>query len=334
MALIFADDGEAGTGSFPWTETNSIVHDSQPKDGTYPINQSGSTFYLKKILGANYTELYFSIFFYFANAISLKLLSWYSVGTTELGSIRWNATSKHFEIYTGTSTLVATGTLSQQAATEGGAYFNLNIRVLLHASTGEISVRHDGNTTADVTFTGNTLPSGSNMDAFQVFTSATSHNARADNFWCNDISGSLNNSWPGVLRCSTQFPTGKSATNDAWTADSGTNKYDRINEQPASGANFIYSETTGQKQGFTYPAPAFSGVIKALVINDLSQKISSGGLKQGIRIAGTDFPSSTKVLKTTYTRESQLQHYLEQNPNGPAAWTTSDNPETYLEKTA
>ena len=334
MSLIFADDGEGGSGTFPWTETNSSVHQTPGKDGSYTVLQSGSVFYAKKVFGATYTELFFSCFFKFANDISVRLLSWYHTGgTVELGSVRWNATSHKFELYTGT-TLQVTGSAIQQAESGGGTWFNLNIRVLLHASTGVIDIRHEGATVSDAIFNGNTLPSGSNMDAVQLFTNSVSHNAWADNFWVNDTSGSLNNSWPGVMRASTQFPTGKSATNDAWTADSGTNKYDRINEQPASGANFIYSETTGNKQGFTYAAPSFTGIIKALTIQDLAQKISSGGIKQGIRFGGTDYPSSTKTIKTTYTRESMFQHILEQDPSGPDAWTTADNPETYLEKTA
>ena len=335
MALIFCDDGEGGTSAYAWTETTSTGHSTNAKDGTYAINQTDGAFYNKKVLGSTYTELFFSIYFLFRSSISHRLLSWYSAGTTELGSVRWNATSKLFEIYTGT-TLQATGTAVQQATPQGGSWFNLNIRVLLHGSTGEIAVRHEGSTSADVVFTGNTLPSGSNMNAFQVF-STTSHSSEADDFWCNDTSGSVNNSWPGVKRSFTQFPTGKSATNDAFTADSGSNKYDRINEQPTNAASFIYSESTGQKQGLTYAAPSsLTGVsVSALVINDVSEKISSGGLKQGVRMGGTDYPSSTKSLKTSITRESQLQHYLEVRPTDSAAWDTStDNPESYLEKTA
>jgi len=172
------------------------------------------------------------------------------------------------------------------------------------------------------------------MNQFLIGSFATGTPQTYDSLWVNDTSGGINDSWPGAVRASTQFPTGKSATNDAWTADSGSNKFDRINEQAASAANYIFSDNTGDKQGFTYAAPPFVGTIKALVVSDIPLKISAGGIKQGVRSGGTDYPSSSKSVLTALGRGVQLQHYLDQNPNGPATWTTSDNPETYLEKTA
>lgn len=331
--LIFCDDGEGGAGAFPWTEhSNPGVAHGSGKDGNYSLMTSGGGVFCRKIFSTTYTELFFSFFAYFSNLNSARMLSWWS-GSTELGSVRWNQSNKHFEIYTGT-TLQVTGAVTQHAANNGGTWFNLNVRVLLHDSTGIIDVRHEGSTSSDAIFNGDTLPSGTNMDRIQMGDHQTGHNYHFDNLWVNDTTGSYNTSWPGVMRCSTQFPTGKSATNDSWTADSGTNKYDRINETQVNGNNYIYSETTGNKQGFTYAAPVITGTIRAVVFYDLVQKISSGGVKQGLRIGGTDYPSSTKTLLTAYGRESMLIHMTEENPNGPAAWTTSDNPESYLEKTA
>lgn len=335
MACIFAVDGEEGNAALAWSETSSTSHDGTRKDGTFALMQSDGNFYAKKIFTATYTEWFGSCFFrHSTSAQSFRLISWYHTsGTTELGSIRWNNSNKHFEIYTGT-TLQATGTVSQQAANAGGDWYNLNFRILLHGSTGNIAVRHEGSTSNDVSFTGNTLPTGSNMDAIQIMTSAVSHDTRVDNFFLCDTSGSQNNTWPGVVRAYSDRPTGKSATNDSWTADSGSNKFDRINESTWNNTTYVYSETNGQKQGFTYGSVTFTGTILAVVINDVAEKITTGGLKQGVRIASTDYPSATKSLKTTVTRESLLQEIFELNPNTAAAWTTSDNPETYLEKTA
>lgn len=334
MALIFCDDGEVGLNVYAWTETTMGAHSTSAKDGTYAIGVGGvGAFYAKKVFSGTYTELFVSLFCLITSVGDSRMFTWYT-GTTELGSVRWNSTSKKFEIYTGTATLQATGTALQQAVPQGGTWFNLNIRILLHASTGVIDVRFEGNTASDCIFNGNTLPSGSNLNGILIGNIVGNTPQVYDNLFVCDTSGSQNNSWPGVIRASTQFPTGKSATNDAWTADSGTNKYDRVNEQPANESSHVFSESTGQKQGFTYAAPAFSGIIKAVVINDLAHKISLGGIKQGVRISGTDYASGAKLLKTAVTRESLHQHILELNPNTTVAFLDSENFETYLEKTA
>lgn len=331
--LIFCDDGETGIGNLLYTDGNANgSHPTPGKDGSYGINGSGvGAFYSRKYFGSTYTELFFSMFVRLGSNTDSRILTWYS-DATELGSIRWKSSNKHFEIYTSTGTLQATGTVTQQEVTAGGSWFNLNIRVYLHDSSGVIEVRHEGSASADVTWTGDTLPSGTTMNGVLLGNIAGNTGHWYDDFWVNDISGAQNNSWPGVLRSSTQFPTGKSATNDSWIADSGTNKWDRIDEQPYSAADYVYSQTAGHKQGFTYAAPVFVGTIVALVMNDVGVKVSQGSVKQGVRIASTDYASSTKALLTTIARGSVLQHYLELNPNTGVAWLTSENPESYLEK--
>jgi hypothetical protein len=133
--------------------------------------------------------------------------------------------------------------------------------------------------------------------------------------------------------------SGDSAENTGYTGSAGGGKYLLVNEAQSDGSNYVYSETTGNKQGFTYATPVSllpsNAVVKALVINDLARKVSSGGLKQGVRLGGVDYPESTaKVLKTSYTRETLMQHYMEVRPSDSAPWDGTENPESYLEKTA
>lgn len=338
MALIFCDDFETG-GFYHWTigDANITTTGANVYQGARAADVGGAALYARKTLAASYSELFVSMFILISGtqAVERTIFKWLKDGT-ELGSLRWDWTSKNFRLYTGTATLVGTGTVVQNHQQGGGAYCNLNLRILIHASTGVLELRHDGNTPGDIVASGiNTVVSGNtNINQIQLGPGTSLNTIYVDNFWLNDTSGSYNNSWPGVKLCLSQYPTGKSATNDAWTADSGTNKWDRIDEAAASSADYVYSPTVGLKQGFTFAASTLpsNASVAAAVQSDIARKISSGSIKQGTRRSGVDYPSSTKGLLTSYaTYGCGVQHIMEVDPATSNPWAYNDNLETYLE---
>ena len=338
--LVFCDDGECGTTQFAWTETSLGLNAHPPVpyalDGQFGLINVNSGHWNKKVFPTPYTELWFSIFWRLTAFVADgKLLTWFNAASTELGSVRWNSSSTKLEIYTSTSTLRDVGDDPTPHDSVGGGFFNTEIRVLLHASTGSIEVYKEGSPVADCSFSGNTLPAGSNMDAFRVGAFLGNLGVVADCVWVNDTSGSVNNGRPGVVRNYTQRPTGDSATNNAYTGSAGGGKYLLVNEATADAANYVFSETTGQKQGFTYAAPSLPSnpQVKALVTNDLVRKDSAGGWKPGLRLGGTDHMGAAQVVNTSYTRESLQQHYAEVNPVTILPWVGTENPETVNEKT-
>jgi hypothetical protein len=330
MAWLFSDDFESGTYN-AWSSYNDVI--STGFDGTYGARLGFGSYAIKS--HAAVSEIYFFAFVRPAITGTAKYIFVWRKSGTELGSIRWNGTN--ILAYTGTSTLLATGTAVVTAVEVGGSWVGIECRVKIDASSGAIQVKVNNVTDISQTSINTVVSANTDLNESMIgHPSNGSGNMNFDNLWLNDTSGSHNTSWPGIKRCLTQFPTGKSATNDSWSASSGSNKYDLVDEQPASGSDYIYSETVGQKQGLTFPASSVpsNATIDALIINDMAIKISTGSFKQGVRLGGTDYPASVSFdPPVSYGVGSIGQHVLEVRPSDSAAWTNSDNPESYLERT-
>src|SRR3972149_6225726 len=134
------------------------------------------------------SEAYFRLALYIS-ADPSNILSWLS-GTTWLGTLKRNTTSKFLELYTSTATLVATGDIAIQAST----WYVIEVHVKIDDTTGALDVRVDG--VDDAAFAGDTKP-GAETTFNTLRYHGGSNTSYYDDLAMNDTNGSVDNSWCG-----------------------------------------------------------------------------------------------------------------------------------------
>ena len=113
---------------------------------------------------------------------SPAIVTWFN-GSTEMGSLRRNATSGKLELYTGTSTLVATS----NAAINQTTWYHFTVYVYIADAGGFIKVYLDNDlVTAFVEFSGDTKPS--TQTQIDMIKLSTLTGTVTDDWWCTTLS--------------------------------------------------------------------------------------------------------------------------------------------------
>lgn len=191
----------------------------------------------------------------------------------------------------------------------------IDVKIIVHASTGEIRIYKDG--TEVVTYTGNTSIDNTNFGRvhFKGQTGATKE---------MNISQFIAASESTVgWKLATLTATGNGA-NTAFTGD-----YTAIDEFPLNVSDYVESDTTGQVETYTasdidsaystYNIKAVSVASRAA--NDSGSTITD--VQFALRTAATNYFSSNAGLTKDGTDYS-VQQIWETNPNTTAVWTQSE----------
>jgi hypothetical protein len=112
------------------------------------------------------------------------------------------------------------------------------------------------------------------------------------------------------------------------------NTFPLLDEVPHNTTDYISETNAGDKQGVTFATPSFpaGSTVQCHAYDAVALNISSGNMKLGIREGGVDYPKATaEVLTSSYDCYVNI---LEEDPATTDPWTTSDNPEAYVEATA
>lgn len=335
MATVLVDDFEFGSGAnsshivpfgalSPTVVYNNVAN--RRKDGAWGISLDSNSFVVYRFL-PTLAELYFSIFLVPTGGATGKQIIWRKDGV-ELGSLRWDSTTKLYSLYTGTATLALTGTTLVPELTAGGGLKNYQMRLKIANAAGSLQFKLEDAMEIDY----DNIDSQPGADTV-INELCFGNQVYIDNLYVNDTTGAVNNAWPGVVRCYTDFPTGDSAVNVGWTGSAGGLKALLIDESNWDAADYAYSNTVGDIQGYTYPGGLVpsGGVIKCLVVNDLVYKISMGQIKQGWRIGATNYLGGAKSINTGIFTGSGRQHISDVNPATGLAWAVTDNPETVIQ---
>lgn len=192
---------------------------------------------------------------------------------------------------------------------------NIDVKIIVHASTGEFRVYKDG--TEVLTYTGDTSIDNTSFGRihFKGQTGATKE---------MNISQFIAASESTVgWKLATLIATANGA-NGAWTGD-----YTAVDEFPLNTADYIESDTTGQVETYvasdidssysTYNVKAV--VVAARAANDSGSTITD--LQFAVRTASTNYFSANAGLTKDGTDYS-VQQIWETNPNTTAVWTQSD----------
>jgi hypothetical protein len=286
-------------------------------DGNYCLNCTPSTAYVQRSLAAA-GERYFALRWRTTQpSIALGILSVYK-GSTPLINVS-SGPGGIFQIVSGAGLL---------ASTSGGLWssnttYKVEIYIKIDDTAGRVVMKLNGVTVLD--FTGDTKPgTDTTFDSFLLgksvpgFPIANSGYSYFDNVVVDDTE------WPGDTKIAGVFPTG--AGNSAqWTPSAGAN-WDCVEEVPPSDADYITTNTVGQKD--TYAAsdlPADASAVKCVQFAARAQKEGAAtpqNLAFVIRTGGADYEGSVVALPTGLSEH--VRDIWVNNPATSQAFTPSE----------
>lgn len=287
------------------------------RSGAYGVAVlNGEPYRLNSALSEAYHRVAFRIT---AAAISTRIIEWRS-GTTELGSVRYNATTNKLDVYTGTGTVVDTGAIDIAINT----WYLLETHIKIDDAAGVIETKIDG--IADCSFTGDTKP-GADTTFDRICLRAVSQTIYFDDIALNDTTGGADNSWCGDGHIECLKPNANGDQSDLVGQDgNSTDNYANADEVPSDG-DTTYNESDVTDEYDLYNCEAFDGSGKTIQRvwpeGRARDTVASGGECQlGVKSGSTEDWSSNLALLTSYTRIVGSEYTT--NPDTSAGWTDSD----------
>jgi hypothetical protein len=204
-------------------------------------------------------------------------------------------------------------------------WHHLELKVTMSATTGSVELRIDGAPVG--MFSGNTKNGGTNSTIDTVKLGGSGNNTsititRDDLYVLDDTGAAPYNNFLGDVRVYSLSPTGAGSSTQ-WTPDAGSN-YAEVNEIPYSAANYVQSNTSGQRDTYALADLPAGGVttIYGVQNNIIAKRTDAGAiavkpvLKSGATIAyGTSVSLPTSDMILTDVRAI--------DPATSAPWTIS-----------
>jgi hypothetical protein len=256
---------------------------------------------------------------------------WGDARTTEHIYIGLQSTTHKIVIRRGNwgGTTLAT---SASAAVPNNAWCYIEVKVVLHDTTGSVEVRMDGAAAVSVsgadTRNGGTLATMSSVMIGSQANFAASPTLFWDDFYiCDTTDGTATQGAPlddflGDVRVRTLLPSGAGASTQL-TPSTGSN-YDNVNDAPPVTTTYNFSSTSGHRDTYGLPNPSIPGTdtVVAVAAYMLAQRdnTSAISMKQAVKSGATVAYGSTRALTTTRTPYLDV---LAEDPNTSAAWTSS-----------
>ena len=315
MARLFTEGAEMGD-LLTWNLIGEVtVSTSNPRSGLYKIiTENGQAF--TKVVTAG-SEFYIRFGFNTNEDGASKLVSWYK-GTTELGSIRRVAATDLLTLYTGTNTLVATGTISVPPYT----WCLIEVHVKIADSGGVIELKINGSMDATGTFTGDTKPD-TDTTIDKIYFSGAMQNW-FDDIAINNTAGATDNSWCGDGHVIALVPNANGDSSQLAGSDGNSaDNYLLVDEVPNDGdSTYVESSTPNEKDLYNLTASGLSNVNILRVWAEGRAKdttTGAGTVKLVVKTESTEYDSDNIDLTTIYSQQIGTIHTV--NPNTSAAWT-------------
>lgn len=325
MALLFMDGFSGGDSQYKWDNGSVNVGGSTASPrvaGGYSGDIGGVNTLFKTVTPS--AQLFVGIGL---RTDTDARVSFFGDGgaTTHITVIR-NSSTGRLEIRrgTGSGTLLATG--AQPLFDLAWNY--VEISVTISDTVGTVSVRINGQTTDEVSYSGDTKNGGTstNLDRITVYSGDGSVQTThvTDVYILNSL-GSTNNTFLGDVAVRTLVPSGNGTDSQLTGSDANqVDNYLLVDERPYSSADYTGSSTPGLRDTYAM-ANLTAGIntVYGVQLNGIMAKsdVSLGTSKLVMRSGGTLYDGATRALNTTYTGYYDL---YENNPNTTIAWTVSD----------
>lgn len=324
MALLFMDGFGGGDISFKWDIGSNgngygIASAGPRVPGGYYYAVGGvNQGMIKSVTASNKLIIGFGLFTAGASYVTV----YGDTGATQHITVVRNTSSGVLEIRRGAfnGTLLASGT--QPIFNNQWNY--VEVSATISDTVGEVHVRLNGQTTDDVSYTGDTKNGGTatTIDRMQIV--VTSSSRLSDVYILNDT-GTTNNNFLGDVAVRTLSPSGDGTYSQLLGSDGDSlSNYLLVDEHPYSSTDYVGSATTGQKDAYAMAdLPAGVTTIYGVQVNGLMAKTDAtlGQARLLLRTNATDHGGTTRALTTTFTGYYDL---YEINPVTSVAWTPTD----------
>lgn len=248
-------------------------------------------------------------------------------GSTPLITLRLTA-SRAFEVCRGhaTSNAVIGATVGGVVSTM--TYHFIELKVLLHDSTGTAELRVDGVTRlaltgVDTISAGAAVWTGIGLGS-QYVNSTSNYVTHYDDLYVCDGSGGANDDFLGDHRIICRVAEAGNGTYTGWSPSSGTNHGTLVGENPPDTSTYCQSSTVGARDTYNFAALGVVGTIKCVQACNLLRADAAG-----VRHVA---PSTRALGGATFDAEgtilgSDWGYQLEQmtsNPVTVADWTVAE----------
>lgn len=322
MALIFMDGFEMNDGPLKWNYAYGYsTANTSPRCGTgyYATGViSGVTLSLQKNFTAA-AQVTTGVAVRTASSGTTKI-AFFTDGGSSLQITVFINSARYIEIRRGSSTgtLLATGT-TQLAL---NSWFYIEAQASVSATFGTVTVRLNGSTTPEVTYTGITKNGGTSTMIDMV---EFDNQGSFDDCYILDSTSTSNTTFLGDVRVFALAPNGN-GTYSQFTGSDGdsVNNYQLVNESPYSTANYVGSSTVGSRD--TYAMSDLPGTVNKVfgVQNNLIAAKSDAGtanIKSALNIGGSLYYGAVRALCTSY---ASYQDVYNTNPSTSSTWTVTD----------
>lgn len=201
------------------------------------------------------------------------------------------------------------------------AWFYLEVKAVFGNTTGAFEVRVNGNTVITATNVDTQDSANAYATMLKLYVGSTDSGGNVfDDFYLLDTSGTTNNDFLGDVRVDAYYPTSE-GTVQAWTPTPTGTHYTTVDETAPNLTDYVSSATVGNKELFGVTDLVNTPLsIFGVQANSAAWKTDAGlrAIKNLVRIAGTDYPSSAINVAETQRYACNI---WEKNPATSAAWT-------------
>lgn len=282
------------------------------------------TSYIETIGLANFSTIIIGFGFYQdAFGSAQEILQLWDHGQTQQGTLAVQ-TAGTFKYYRGTSnTGTLLGTTSSGASASTWCY--VEIKVKFSATVGTVDVLVNGSSVLSLTSQNTDLTATGLCQRVRFMGSNNSPDHTGyDDIYILDTTGSVNTTFLGTQTTVVMIqPTGDAGTN-AWTPDSGSTHFNRVNENPQDTTTYLEDATSTHKELFTYGSIAGIANVSAVQLNAVAKITDTTvfNLLGSVHSASTDSDDTVKarnrISGPDYVTTSRT---LETDPATSAAWT-------------
>lgn len=317
MTSLWVDGFEGQDSSSYYTNAPNYGTTTRFSYGRCATSSGGAFTMLRNITAS--TDIYIGFAYSIGTVAANTICELLADGGTVQHIVLVVNTNGSLEVRRGGTTLAT----SAAGIIANGAWNYIELHGKLSDTVGVADVRLNGNTTAVVTFSGDTKNGGtsSSIDAFRL-SLLSSGLASFDDVYVNDGLGSVNNSWLGDMRVQYSVPTGAGSTTGL-TASTGSN-WQTVDEAPPSATDYSGSPTSGARDTYAMndlvSGTASIAAVRACTFWHKSDA-GAASMKQAMRIGGTVYYNSSVALPSSMGPNNTI---METSPATSSAFTVSE----------
>lgn len=201
-------------------------------------------------------------------------------------------------------------------------WYYLEFKATIHDTTGSFDVHLNGVSVLSGSGVDTKDTANAYANAFRIGECKTDTLFVTD-FYLLDSLGGVDDDFWGPIKSEAIYPDG-AGTHTDFTPNTGSN-FQNVDDPGAIDADTTYnsSATPGDKDSFSFGAPAMAGTIKGVALAS-TQKMDDAGPhteRVFVRASATDYPGGTKDVTGSYLTQ---QHLMRVNPDDAAAWEDAD----------